>query len=112
MRRVMVGIIGGGGLSATSLFNVPSFASTSSDLNQGISSSDLTGALPSMPDWSTTTAAEDLSDFFSDAVSDFTNVFSSSASNQLNGLVNNAADAAAKRLGITLPSSSSSSSSS
>jgi hypothetical protein len=109
----MVGIIGGGGLSPSSLFSMPSWQSSSADVSQGFSSADVSSGLPGgMPDWSSTTAAQDLSDFFSDAVAGISSTFSSATTNELNGLVNNAADAAAKRLGIKLPSSSSSSSSS
>ena len=53
----------------------------------------------------------DLSDYFTDTVADLTSAFSTAASNEVDGLVNLAADAAAKRLGVPLPSSSSTTSS-
>jgi hypothetical protein len=68
---------------------------------------------PSGIDWSDgVSSLQDLNDFFSGAVSGFTSTLSTATTNELNGLVNNAADAAAKRLGISIPSSSSSSSNS
>jgi len=68
---------------------------------------------PSGIDWSNgASPVQDLNDFFDTATSGFRDTLSSATTNQLNGLVNNAADAAAKRLGVNIPSSSSSSSSS
>jgi len=68
---------------------------------------------PSGIDWSNgSSPLQDLNDFFDTATSGFRDTLSSATTNQLNGLVNNSANAAAKRLGIALPSSSSSSSSS
>src|SRR5262249_44553475 len=65
----------------------------------------------SMPDWSSGTD-NSLGSLYSDADSSLADAFSTAAGNQLDGTVNLASDAAAKRLGITLPSSSSSSTSS
>jgi hypothetical protein len=64
----------------------------------------------SMPSWSPAdlTASQDVSDLFADSATDLITAFSTAASNQLSGTVNLTAAAAAKRLGITLPSSSSS----
>jgi hypothetical protein len=68
-----------------------------------------TGSWYSVPDWSSgQTASQDLSGFYADTVSDLTSAFATAASNQLSGTVNLAADAAAKRLGVKLPSSSTS----
>jgi hypothetical protein len=68
---------------------------------------------PSGIDWSNgSSPLQDLNDYFDGATSGIRDTLSSSVTNQLNGLVNNAADAAAKRLGVALPSSSSSSSNS
>jgi hypothetical protein len=67
-----------------------------------------------MPSWSASdlTATQDLADLYANSASDLTSAFSAVATNQLNGVVNLAADAAAKRLGVNLPSSSGSSTSS
>jgi hypothetical protein len=68
---------------------------------------------PSGIDWSPASSPlQDLNDYFSSATSGLRDTLSSATTNQLNGLVNNAADAAAKRLGIPLKSSSTSSTSS
>lgn len=103
-------IIGGGGLSSSSLYSLPSWQSSSSS----DAANDLSTGLPSgMPDWSdTTSSAGDVISVFSDSISDFADSLSTVTTNELSGMVNNAADAAAKRLGISLPSSSSSSTSS
>jgi hypothetical protein len=79
-----------------------------------VSSIGSSGSWYSMPNWSASnlTATQDLADFYANAASDLTSGFSSAATNQLNGIVNLAADAAAKRLGVKLNSSSSSSSAS
>jgi hypothetical protein len=63
----------------------------------------------SMPSWSPAdlSPSQDVSDLFADSASDLITAFSTAASNQLSGTVNLAAAAAAKRLGVTLPSSSS-----
>ena len=102
-------ISGGGGLASSSLFSVPSWQTSTPSF--GDTTSDVSTGLPSgMPDWSSTTSTADLNDFFSNAVSDFASTWNSATTSELSGLVNNAAAAAAKRLGVTLPSSSSSSS--
>jgi hypothetical protein len=75
----------------------------------GIGASFFSSSSNDLQTWQTQRA--DLSDFYSDSAADLTSAFSTAASNQLSGFVNLAADAAAKRLGITLPSSSGSSSS-
>ena len=65
------------------------------------------GSWYAMPDWSSgQTASQDLSSYYADTTSNLTDVFSSTASDALTGQVNLAAQAAAKRLGVTLPSSS------
>jgi hypothetical protein len=68
---------------------------------------------PSGIDWSNgSSPLQDLNDYFDTATSGIRDTLSSATTNQLNGLVNNAADAAAKRLGVPIAGSSSSSSSS
>jgi hypothetical protein len=68
---------------------------------------------PSGIDWSNgSSPLQDLNDYYSDAVSGISSTLSTATTNQLNGLVNNAADAAAKRLGVPIAGSSSSSASS
>jgi len=72
-----------------------------------------TGSWYSMPDWgSGQTASQDLSSYYADTATTLTTMFNSTASNALTGQVNLAAQAAAKRLGLKLPSSSSSTSAS
>ena len=65
----------------------------------------------SMPDWSSGTD-NSLGSFYADSNSSLADAFSTAAGNQLDGTVNLVSDAAAKRLGITLPSSSTSTTSS
>jgi hypothetical protein len=68
---------------------------------------------PSGIDWSNgSSPLQDLNDYFDTATSGIRDTLSSATTNQLNGLVNNAADAAAKRLGVPISSSSNSSASS
>ena len=68
---------------------------------------------PSGIDWSNgSSPLQDLNDYFDTATSGIRDTLSSTTTNQLNGLVNIAADAAATRLGVPIASSSSSSSSS
>jgi hypothetical protein len=63
----------------------------------------------SMPSWSSAdlSPSQNLSDLFTDSTADLITAFNTAASNQLSGTVNLTAAAAAKRLGVTLPSSSS-----
>ena len=72
-----------------------------------------TGSWYSMPSWgSDQTPMQDLTGLYADSNTSLITAFNSTANDALSGQVNLAAQAAAKRLGVTLPSSSGSTSSS
>jgi hypothetical protein len=71
-----------------------------------VSSIGSSGSWFSTPSWSPAdlTPSQDVSNLFADSASDLITAFNTAASNQLTGTVNLTAAAAAKRLGIKLPS--------
>jgi hypothetical protein len=71
-----------------------------------VSSIGSSGSWFSTPSWSPAdlTASQDVSDLFANSATDLITAFNTAASNQLSGTVNLTAAAAAKRLGIKLPS--------